>query len=467
MNYEEFIQKVHSNDETLKSVHSLRNREKRMSVNGGNIPFLKKDKNKQCKLLIPIDYFETRDPLTLKETDLYNKKSEFRPEGSFTSTALNLKRYYNENPEAKKAFMEVHGIESWDTENLEQITDADIKVLKPVRDNRVFLYDTRFIKDKNVTGSEYAQPYRLNYLRGEFGEYKDAEGNDIDTPEVVKLHQVYKDIFELKYAEWEESNKNASKEKKGTKRQEIFADMPVTSERRYQVLYGLELPLDAESNVEGIDSLHTLTVDQLNNKLVIIKLTQSLEATLKSFAVKNKKRDCYADFIEIDISVGDEEKASDRGKNTQYTVASVPLNTYRDQKDTESDEEYQSKKATYEANFPKFLDNFRKLLDNQKDIETVVTRSAARRQLSDSVVTDLYKSLETTVPFEEISGYLTNQIVDKHGDVLSDIYGDNMNNTLMQAEMGMLVDKEVSEDIKSEVNEALINSVNSIELDEE
>ena len=466
-NYQEFIAKIKSNDKKLQSTYGLRNKEKRLSVNGGRIPFFKKEKNKQAKLLIPIDYFETRNPLTLVEDDEYNKQNEFRPEDSFTSTALNLKKYYNENEDMKNRFMEIHGIEKWDTSNTDEITLEDIKALKPVRDQRILYYTVRNIKDKNITGSEFAQPYRLNHLRNDFGKFVNESGEEIETPEIVKLANMYNEVFTIKYNEWLDNNKNASTEKKSSKRMEIFSDVPVSGEKRYEVIYALELPLDEESKVTGLDSIHKLTLEQLNSKLVLLRVTASLATTLKSFAVKNKKRDVYADFIEIDVSVGDEEKASDRGKNTQYTVANNALIDYREQEDNESDEQYEAAKKAYKDNLPVFLDNFRKLLDDQENIEVTVTRSAVSRQLSDNLVSDLYKSLETTIPFEEIGEYLTNTIVDKYSDMLGDIYGDKANVALVKAEMGALMDVEVSDEVKDDVKKTLADSVNTVELDEE
>lgn len=440
-NYENYLKQMMSGEISTKSKLNLRNESKQERKRGAKLPFLKKEKNKTSKLLILTDLSLGFNPFTGEsEKDGYNSESKFRPELSFETVALSLKKFYNENEEIKEKFLEQMGVDSWDTSNVGEITKDDLSVLDSAKKPRIFSFNMMSVTSKTLNGNERPVAYRVDYSRNDIGDPIIPEGEGY--PKNLEMSSFYNTIAMEKYNEWVEKNQSAPDKVKEEKRREFLKENPISSDYPKNFMLMIELPLNSNNEVTGLEKM---TEDDIKSALVITPRTDALNVTLNNIRSRFKSsRDVYPNFYEVDMIVGNEEDNLQRGKNTKYNNAEVKLC------DMEGWDAFKGK--------------LEKVIDEFENQEEIVRKTAARRVMDEGTIEKVAAALAEDVPLESIEPWLKDQTVEKYSPIISQIYGNAADDLLMTQEIGGLEESTVSEGEK-ELRDAAktLNELNDLD----
>lgn len=423
---EDFLAKLKSSEVDTKS--KLRNENKQTREGSSRVPFFKKEKGKQCKLLLLTDMALPFNPFTGKADETYNSENKFRPESSFSTTLLALKRYYEKDEtgkQVKELIVERFGVPSWDTSKLDEITEEDFKLWRQYRYARISTHNMITIVSPTLHGNTYGANYRVNFERDEYGDVVTADGN---YPEILTINQMYMSALLEKYNEWEEENSQLPEKDKKEKKRSILSDLPVSKDQPRNFIFGIDLKLNSNSEVDGIDRLNA---EELRNRLVVVQINKKIETAINAVLKTQVKRDIYPDFLEIEVTVPDEENAATRGQNTTYGTPVEAL--------AKMDPEV----------YTKFYNDVVTMIDSFKRQDVVLTKSAARREIKEDTVDKICEALAIDMPFESIAGYLKEGALERYCTTISAIYGDQADDLLVSLEAGEAEEDSVTdEDIK-------------------
>lgn len=440
-NYENYLKQMMSGEITTKSKLNLRNESKQEKKRGARLPFLKKEKNKTSKLLILTDLSLGFDPFSGEvEKDGYNAESKFRPELSFETVALSLKKFYNENEEIKEKFLEQMGVNSWDTSNVGVITAEDLEVLDSAKKPRIFSFNMMSVVSKTLNGNERPATFRVDYSRNDIGDVIVPEGESY--PKNLEMSSFYNTIAMEKYNEWLQENQSAPDKVKDEERKKYLKENPISSDYPKNFMLMIELPLNGENGVSGLDKM---TEEQIKDALVVTPRTDALNVTLNNIRSRFKSsRDVYANFYEVDMVVGNEEDNLKRGKNTKYNNAEIKL-------------------CEMEG-WDSFKEKLEKVIDEFENQEEIVRKTVARRVMDENTIEKVALALAEDVPLESIEPWLKDQTVERFAPIISQIYGNAADDLLMTQEIGGLEESTVNEDEKElRAAAATLNELNDLD----
>ena len=442
----EMMEKMRNGEVSTTSKLNLRNEKKQSRIITGKIPGLKKVKKKISRLLIIKEVAIPFNPWTGAPDETYNEDMKFRPELSFSTTALMLKNFYNDNPEVKETFMKALRIKSWDTSNTEALNQEDLEVLRIIRPTRIASPRVIGLGCKTVTNSPYVSNYEAGFDRDNEGDIVMPEGSKRDYPEILEMNRAYSSIFFEEYAAWEKDNIAESDEKKKAKRWEILGKNPISGDRSLNLAVAIEIELD--NKMQPKVPLADLTAVDLKNMLVHIKVSSKIKGALEELEDADKflHKDTNLDFLELDMIVGNEDNDAERGTNTKFTTAA----------------EYKIKD---DSSYDKFIKEVSTMLDEYGDMELPLKKSAVYKKIDETVIQRLYACLASEVKFNTIQPYLTKEILNASANILSDIYGDPIDNMTMESAMGAGKNTIVSEEQKKLLQADLTEMTKPLEDD--
>lgn len=420
---DDFLDKLKNSEVNTKS--KLRNESKQSRESSSRVPFFKKEKGKHCTLLLLTDMALPFNPFTGKADEHYNAENKFRPEASFSTTLLALKRFYEtdeKGKEVKKIILERFGVSEWDTSKLDEVTKEDFNLWKPYRYARIHTHNMVTVVSQTLHGNSYGSNYRVDFERDEYGDVVTTDGN---YPEILTINQLYMSALLEKYNEWEVENSHLPEKEKKEKKRSILSELPVSKDQPRNFIFGIELKLTTESEIDGVDKLNA---EELRNRLVVIQINKKVETAIETVLKKQQKRDVYPDFLEIEVIVPEEENAATRGQNTTYTVAVEPLHNLP------------------EETYGKLYNSILTMIDNFKKQDAVLTKSAARREIKEDTVDKICEALAIDMPFDNIAGYLKAGVLERYGTTISAIYGDEADDLLVLSEVGETEEDSVTEE---------------------
>lgn len=434
MDVKQFYEKLKNGDIASRSSLDLRNESKQVKGNTGRIPFLKKEKGKLAKLLVLTDIVLPFNPFTGEEDNEYNKVTPFRPELSAGTVIKVLKEAYQEDKNLKEKVMKRLEISDWDTSNSTEVTKKDMEIFDRYRKKRIFTHMVVNINSKTLTRSTYGQPYRVNFKRDEFGEVIFGEDKEIkEYPLILSIQSFYYSIFMEEYKEWEQANLTSPDKVKDDKRRSILAKCPVSKDYPKNFVFMAEVPYKIEGGykIEGFP----YSAEDIKSHFVVSNYGEFLQNGMNQVegALKSIK-DKYPSFYELDLTVPDVEDDAERGRKTTARPADACI-------------------AEFDG-YKEFADNLDEAIDNFEKQEIVLTKSAARNQLTDETVSKLCNILAIEIPLDSIKKWITNGIADQYTTVLSAIYGDDADELLVASDLGELAEgRATEEEIKKSANE--------------
>ena len=430
------LQELEQDASVGKSRLNLRNESKQVKAGSARIPKFKFDKNKKSRLLFLTDLAIPFNPLTGKEDDNYNKNELFRPEWSTATTMKAIKLNYKEHPELLPDFCKRLGVDNWDVSNPDVLTDEDFQLFNRWRKQRVFTHDVVFITSESLNRVAFPCAYRVNYERDPItGDPILKEGEEY--PKILQIANFFSRVISEKMNDWKKNNPDAS-EKEEKQQFSTFSKLsPVSRDVPQNTMLAFEIPLG--NDLKPKDDLSSLTPEDLEKCLVVVKRSKSLSKTLSNLQTTYKNRDVYPDFLELDVLIGNEEKISERAQGTKYNNAEFPL------KDLEG--------------FDKLNENLDKAIQDFKNQEEKVSSAAARRAVNDTVIDLLCQSISEELPYDQIEEFISEDMAVKYAPIISLIYGDDATEVLTSAALGegkeSTVDEEQSEKNAKNISEII------------
>lgn len=408
IDYKEALNKL-SKAGAGKSRLSLRNEARQNRASSGRLPKVKKEKNKQSRLIFLKELAIPFNPYTM-DTEEYNSLDKYRPEISVSSLIGVLKTYYNENSEAKEKFLKEAGVDSWDTSKPEEVTKEDRDVFKKYTVTKIISNDMMNITSPIMNKVKFPCPYRVTYKRDEFGEVVIEPGKEY--PKELAIANFYKSVYIEAYNEWEANNKNKSDADKKEEFKKFIKKVPVSNDYVQNTLAVFELPLD--SNLQ-VANLGDMTKEDIKKHLFNINLSSSLKTQLEDLTGRYaERRDIYTDILECDMIVGNEDDDMLRGKNTKFPNAEVPL------KDM--------------PGFDKFYANLVEVIDELDNLESLLYRSVARNKIDDNTLEVLAEAMAKEQPIEVIEKWISQDSIKRNSGIISFIYGDDANDLFISPE---------------------------------
>lgn len=437
----ELLQAIKNKSIPTKSELNLRNKDKAYRAKISRLSYLKKPKDKLAKLLFPTEFVAYLDPFTMEENETYNLNDAFRTEKTFTSTAMALKEFYNSNEEIKKKFLEYVGEESWDSSNLDEFTEEDKKVFSSFRELRLFTNDMVKINLPTLTKQPYPCDFLANYTRDELGDVVTEDG---EYPKILEIQRLYRSVALEEFKEWKEANSAKSEADQKTQFRAVMGTCPIMPDIPVNVSLGIEI--EVNNLWEPTKSLKSYKVEDVRNSAVIVKVNKDIKETIDSIVSKFITSDVDPDFFEIDMIVGSEDSAKERGQNTRYQLATKSLVP-----GANSSAEDKAKYKSFKGAFTEYFDTFEQL-------EASVKKATTFNVIDDNVVNNVFAALEIDKPLSSIERFITKEIAEKMGDIIDQIYGGSADEILVKAAVGELKDSAVTIE-ESEAFEADIRDI--------
>lgn len=458
-NYLELLEEFKNGKGTF-SVGDIRNENKQKKDYGTRISMLKKEKDTNCRLLVSKSIAIPFDPFSVQVTEDYHDDRKFRTEKTVSTTIGVLKAYYEQNAEAKQALLKKVRIEEWDTTNPEECNAKDLEVFEAFKVTNIFTIYYVHINNKVVTGRDKGADYRIEVPRDESGKIMDyivsPNGEKITTPRYVKLAVQLGDFFSMinleRYKEWEQGEgANKTKNEQATKKMAFLNETPITQDRPKNLVLGIKLPM-----LPGRLDLDAAAIAKWEDKdfrkaMFITSNSSKLRTCLEEIPKLYSSKDNYADFYEIDMKVPNEDDDNKRGQDTNFTVRDNSIDTLPDDIKL------------------KVVKGFKDVIDNTPNIDKIVLGSSYVQPLNDDIMNMLLKKVSEEYKFSNFT--LTSRQINLFGDLLENIWGDEVSEVLMSAAMGELPDGSVSEsELKSnkeEMNKAIQEMDLDIDMDNE
>lgn len=451
VDFKELLNKLKSGEIATKSKLDLRNENKQDFGGNGKYPWLKKPKNKLCKILLLTEIAIPFNPFTCEvEENGYNDDVKFRPSLSCSDAILTLKTYYNENEEIKSKFLRMAKFkEAWDTSNPNELNEKDLEVFRPFRVAKIYSPRVMNVKMPTVTGNKFGKAYLFPIERDGFGDLiiKDYDKSDKEEKakfnqqnaclELLNIHRAYRAIYQEEYARWKDTHKEVQEKEDTEMRRNIMSKIPVSSDVPFNIALGIEYEMDNKT----MQAKNSLDADEILPHIVMMRKNTKIDSVLDDYRGRFIGEDINSDYFEVDVVVGNEEDDAQRGNNTKYNTPKYNINRCE--------------------GYTEFSEKLSKYLQDQDLIEETVKASAVKSEVDESLLKRVYTALSTEIPFSSIQEFLTNEIVENFQEVLSNIYGDSFDEVMLDLDAGEKNESLTTEDVKVLSNmdiEAMANS---------
>lgn len=420
-----FLRQLQEGTVSTVSIDDLRNEDLQKKAFGRRIPMLKKERNKNSRVLFFKSLAIPFSPITGQVTADHNDGRKFRTEKSVSLMILSFKKHYDQNPEVKEIFMRKAKIDSWDTSNHETITAQDRAAFAEFTVDQVFSVNHVHINNKAVTGRPDGADYKLDVKRdlvtGKIiKEWKAADGTVVKmsrfTERAIALGEFFSACKLQEYKDWE-ATEGADKtdDAKFKKKISFLSESPIGEDRPRNFILGMKLPLTETLELD-LATIKKMEIKDFARCIVLVPYSNTLKTKLGTFHTTYKSRDVYADFYELDMIVPDVEDAKERGQGTSFNPA-------------------ESKIADSEVK-DFILDSISSALDEFENLDKIVLGSTYIEPLNGDVIEALVRNLSTTLDIKTLR--ITEGIVSRFADLISTIFGEKASDILVGAEFGEL-----------------------------
>lgn len=435
---EEFLQNLQESGKDGTSAYNLRNENEQFKNRTSSIKRFKKEKKKKAKLCVVMELAIPFDPLTGKETEQYNPDKKFRPQKTATTVALMIKAAANNNEELKNVYMKKAGIESWDTSDIDTLTDVDKQIFRKYRVPSVYTFPVVSINIPTMTG-EYARDYVISVTR-------DPITNAVvgEKPLVLQAYDFFRDICFEEIQEladqYEKKLIDCTEKQYKEKRGDIWRKNPIQEDHPNNYILAVELPLNSTYDVDI--NLGSFDDAELKSHLVYTKRGKDLNDSLSKYLTGEwVKYDTNFDFVEIDVACpNDGETPMEIGKNTKYEKPTSNLNEF-------------ASADSFNAAFSAYFN------DNDK-LEEIVINSVRIAKYDESVESQLCSTLSSVVDTK--NQYLTKKVIKAHRNFITLALGDMGDELLLDVEMGAEDRKEGVLDVDQAVQQAKEISIDEL-----
>ena len=415
INFSELKQKMEKAGSTGASKLNMRNEDKQVKEQPRRFPHLKKEKKKKSKLLFVKEIAIPFNPVT-GEADEFNRSKKWRPPYSVQASMKLAKGFASANPKSKETFMHYAGVKEWDVSNPDVLTETDYKIFNRYLTARIFsipvVHVTIPTMCDNVYGKDYAVYVEIDPLTGEY------KG---DIPIILQAHKFF---IEMAYEELAEYNnkiklgeiKHDEKQQKEA-RSEIFSKVLISDLHPINFSQCFEIPLNSKYNIEDPDFLNTVTAEELNRNIVLVRVNLAISDLLSKFDGGDYESiDTYPEYYVADMSCpADTEVPTELGKRTTYEKEMLPL----------------SSNSSYSHFREAVIDN----LDNIENLEETVFRSSFVSKYDSHVEERVLTACKSIIDTK--SPYFTKKVIESNLNFLTLALGSEMDDILAEIDCGI------------------------------
>lgn len=435
---EEFLNQMRSGELEGGSEYMLRNELAQEKSRVKNIKKVTREFKKMDKFLIPMELAFPFNPGSGKPDEKYNMENKFRPLMSAESAALMMKGLANENEALKNELLRRAGMKAvnaegettWDTTNIEVLSELDEKVFRSYRVIRTFTMHVIGVRDKRITGQDFLKEYKISVDRDSLGQIQGK------MPWALQVNRFFSQLRHNQVTELKAARQAAIDGKDYTiklmpeslKRydlstikdedftaicKEIYQNTPVTDDYPVNYLVVYDLAMDGEGLLKDMGSYENLTKEDLDKTMRLLKISFEIKKALDKFVEGTyKSYDTNFNFIEMDMSCPSEDEVKDPNKDrgiaagTTYQNAIKPL--------------YFEQLSKFK-HFARLKDVVREHQDESQDLEKRFMVSTYTRDFTKEIESQI---LEVVGESEEIeSPYLTQDVIRINKDLITKAFG--------------------------------------------
>lgn len=447
-----FLKQLQNGEVSTSSISDLRNEDLQKKTYGRRIPFLKKERNEKSRLLILKSIAIPFNPFTCAEDDKFNPGRKFRTEKAASTTLLALKKFYNENAAQKELFLQRAKVDSWDTSNLEEVTNEDREVFSKFYVTNIFTINKVHINNKAVTGKDNGADFKVDIKRDDIGniveQWEDAEGNKQTMPRflttAISLGGFFSSVYLQQYKDWElTEGANKTDDDKARQKMAIMSQSPITEDRPGNTLLAIKLPLTNSLELD-METISKWEEKDFSRAFVQIPYTQKIRSQVEDFTQTYKRRDLYSDFYELDMVVPDQEDKKLRGQETKYNYVECPLKECK--------------------GYDKILNGVITAINSLENIDKIMLASSYVEPLTSDVIEALCRNLKDVCDLQKLS--LTEGTVNRFGEIISLVWGDKADSILMDADLGELPEETITQKERELAKAEIMKSLAEDEDDE-
>lgn len=414
------------------SKHKLRDESKQERFKSERLKSLKKESQMQYKLLVITELAIPFNPATGKEDDVYDRDNKFRPMLAQSTVMKMIKGIVNENKEAKDSFMRRAGVEEWDTEDVETITDQDRLVLNRYRVPRTFTLPVTNVNLPAFTGNVYGKDYLVEVEKDpDNGEYIGEIPLPLKVNKLMsdmifeEINQYRKDIKEGKIQPVPTDKEQKEAEKKFWTKVTISGEFP----RNYVMAVGIKLDAEGEIAVPNMIA-ETEPKDMMEN-MFLFKRGDELKAALAKYNGGSfSKVDFYDDFFELDMNCPKESDPMQLGLKTRY----------------EKSASYLKDNTTSDA----FIKSVNALIDSDRDWEQIFLSSVYISKFNSSIEDSFLTACSKVIDLNDT--FMTNKVVQANSQIIELIFGEAGEDKVAEATIGMGEEGSLDEKASKEMN---------------
>lgn len=386
---------------------------------------LKRENGKISRLLILKEVALPFDALTGSQ-EKFNDNYKWRLAVGQKDVMLAIKRSANENENLKQLYMTKARVSEWNTEDVNTLTEADMKIFRPHTVMETFTFPCVHVNIPIFTGGQYGADYHIDVKRDEItGEII----GEVPAPLVINKFfrdMAFEEVQALRTANANSRNPLNDKDLK-EKISSIFKKNPVSDEIRKNFFIAVEVPLNSRRKFEDGYSLKGVTPADIEKMLVLIpKNGDIVKAMSDYFDGTREEFDVHPDFWELDMKCpASSSDQLDLANNTAYDLSFV-------------------QRIEQVDGFEDFVQALAQYRDeSSENLEKIVTASVRLRKLTSADEENLIEASGNLIDTD--SEFLTKKVIVANSNYLQLALGDKGDALLCQAEMGMTTEGQLDE----------------------
>lgn len=414
-------------DGSRKVTSEFRNENAQTKSRAMKFPTLKKETKKRSRVLPIVELAIPFNPFTGQEDGEFNRNNKYRPIMSVESAMKVHKKLANENEGVKETYKMRAGVESWDTTNLDEITDVDRTIFAKYRQPVVFSVTVVDINIPALTGQDRAKQYKIDVNRNPITDKIDGK-----MPTPLKVHKLLNDRAWVARQEFEnevKSGKIVLNEKDlKEKRREFYKDVVVSTDHPLNTSLCIELKLDNDLSLD--EKLAGLQSEDIMGMLKVHKYSHNYGKSVKLFLDgTNAKADKCLNFYEMDMICSDDTDGGQLGLNTSFNKA--------DSEDS----------IIEHKDFEEFNKALVELLDSEtyaEQLENIFQRSIYVTEFTPEIEGLLIDSLPTVISLDDPR--MTGNVIKQNQEIITRAFGGAGDEALLKSQMGIIPEGELDEE---------------------
>lgn len=399
---------------------------------------LKKEPASKVDLCVLTELAIPFNPFTVKEDNQYSRDNKFRTLLSRGTTIKMLKKFYNENEDIKKLFMEKVMVSEWDTSNPDKITEEDHRIFNRYTVARTFTVPAVKINIQTVTNSKYGRDYLCHVERDPITGEILGEPNKLLQCNKLLREIAYEKIEKLR-ADWKAGKVVLTDKQFEDKCSDIRNLIVVSGVRPLNYNLAVAVPLTVKSQFSKDIDPSEFTPEFIFDSIRLIKRTDKMDTILNRYINDELEAlDIHHSFYEVTMSCPNiKDDAMKLGKNTTFDNPISQIGR--------------------ESWYPQFEQAVESYVDDDKNSERIFMNSAYVYKPTEELYSSLTHALSKIIDINDPA--LTTKVVERNIDILSEIFPDSVDMLVSKSAFGDLAEGTISDEGSAEIGKASLADI--------